>query len=181
MNADDVRRRDESGAALIIALIFVIAVALIITALISLTGTNLASTANLQNDRSTEYAVDGVIDGGIQVVRPMTATTTNLTSNCGLGSTTPIFDPTNGLNGFDLVAFCGDVGTPNGERIVTFEACSSTNTSFASCQDNSLLEAVVTFVDEMCSFVSGNPVPSCSSSTGYSVTTNSWTVKRANA
>lgn len=161
---------DEEGASLVIALVFTIAIAFVILSLIRLTGTNLINSANLQIDRSTEYSADGVVDGGIQMIRTYTGDTV---AKCAAGS---IFAPSGGINNFDVVAYCGNVSAPKNERVVTFEACSSSNTNFTSCEANSLLEAVVTIVDVNCPTLT-----TCTPSIGYAVTVDSWTVKRANS
>ena len=62
-------RRDESGAALILALVFVIVGALSLGALLTFAGSALLNTANLASARALDYAADGATDIAIQAVR----------------------------------------------------------------------------------------------------------------
>jgi type II secretory pathway pseudopilin PulG len=61
--------RDDSGSSLIIALLFIIVVAITITALLTFAGGALLNTANLRTQRSREYAADTGTDLAIQAVR----------------------------------------------------------------------------------------------------------------
>ena len=61
--------RDDSGTSLIIALFFIIIVAITITALITFAGGALLNTANLRTQRSREYAANTGTDLAIQAVR----------------------------------------------------------------------------------------------------------------
>jgi len=175
-----VRERGEEGASLIIALIFVVATAIVVVALVNLTGTNLINTANLQNERSVEYASDAVVDGTIQVVRPESnsATLGSTTSTCSSTSatvTTPSFNPASPINTYSLEAFCfaSQVGFT---RVVTIRACPANTANYGACQATALLEAQVTYVDVSCTTnPSGCPAP------GNSMFINYWTVERASA
>jgi hypothetical protein len=62
-------RRDESGAALILALVFVIVGALSLGGLLTFAGSALLDTANLKSARALDYAADGATDIAIQAVR----------------------------------------------------------------------------------------------------------------
>lgn len=61
--------RDDSGAALIIALIFLIVGALAVAGLVTFAGTALMDTAQLKSTRALQYAADGATDIAIQAVR----------------------------------------------------------------------------------------------------------------
>lgn len=61
--------RDESGAVLVMALVFVVAMGLIIGVLTNLAGTNLTDTVQLQGQRGTEYAASGTTEAEIQALR----------------------------------------------------------------------------------------------------------------
>jgi hypothetical protein len=63
------RLRGEGGAALVIALIFLIIGSFIVLTLTNLTGVNLTDTFQLQGERAVEYATDGGIDGAIEAFR----------------------------------------------------------------------------------------------------------------
>lgn len=169
---------DESGASLIIALVFVIATALIILALVQLTGNSLLNASNLQTDRSTNYAADGVIDGAIQTLRFDADSAT--TSACQ--DTTAEFAPSAGIDGQILSAYCTNVGiagtqSQNPPRFVTLDACPPipSGQTLSWCVNNNVLEALVEIVDQHCTTPTN-----CTASVGYSITVQSWVVKRAN-
>lgn len=63
------RRGDESGAVLILALVFVLAVGLLTGVLINLVETNILSTTSLGQERSLEYASDGALQVAVQAIR----------------------------------------------------------------------------------------------------------------
>lgn len=60
---------DESGAVLILALIFVIVGALALAGLVTFAGSALISTAQLKSNRAMQYAADGATEIAIQAVR----------------------------------------------------------------------------------------------------------------
>lgn len=62
-------RRDESGAALVIALVFVVVGALTLVALVTFAGSALFGTAQLRAVRALQYAGNGATDIAIQAVR----------------------------------------------------------------------------------------------------------------
>jgi hypothetical protein len=62
-------QRSESGATIIIALLFMTVGALLATALASSAGNNLLNTSNLRVQRNFEYAADGALDAAIQASR----------------------------------------------------------------------------------------------------------------
>lgn len=68
-NSGRPRRWDESGAALIVALLFITIGSLVAVSLTNLTGTNLLNTSSLQAQRNYEYAADAATEGAIQSVR----------------------------------------------------------------------------------------------------------------
>ena len=61
--------KDDSGAVLILALIFIIAIALIMLSLLSLTGNDIINASNLQSERALDYAADGATTASVQAVR----------------------------------------------------------------------------------------------------------------
>jgi hypothetical protein len=62
-------KRDESGAVLILALVFVIVTGIVGVALASLTSSNLMASTSLQAKRGVEFEADGAVDAAIQMVR----------------------------------------------------------------------------------------------------------------
>ena len=75
---------DDTGASLILALIFLIVAALTLTALVSFAGTGLLDTAGFTSERGLQYGADGAVEIAIQHVRYQTDAYTKL-ANC-LGS-----------------------------------------------------------------------------------------------
>ena len=62
-------RRGDEGSAIILALVFVVGVALALWALVSFTGGALLNSGNLRLQRATEYSADSATDMAIQAVR----------------------------------------------------------------------------------------------------------------
>jgi hypothetical protein len=89
---------DESGAALIMALIFITIGALVVVALTNLTGTNLLNTSALQAQRNAQTTADAATDAAVQAVR--------------YNGTCESFPPSGSLamNGYNVIVTCA--GTP---------------------------------------------------------------------
>lgn len=62
-------RRDESGATLILALVFVLIASFSVLGLVTLTGNDLTSTGNFRSERALEYAADGAADAALAATR----------------------------------------------------------------------------------------------------------------
>ena len=62
-------RPDESGAVLILALVFLVAVSLIVTALLTWVGTSLKDTSAFSGERSVEYAATNAVNLAVQNTR----------------------------------------------------------------------------------------------------------------
>ena len=77
---------DDTGAALILALVFLIVAALTLTALVTFAGTGLLDTAGFTSQRSLQYGANGAVEIAIQNVRYQATSYTAL-KNC-LGTTT---------------------------------------------------------------------------------------------
>ncbi len=60
---------DESGSALLIALVMIFVVAILATAVLSYTGTSLTATKSVRDDRTNLYAADGAVDTAIQNIK----------------------------------------------------------------------------------------------------------------
>jgi hypothetical protein len=180
--------RGEEGATLILALVFVVAVAFVLLAIVSLTGTNLADTANLQNGRALEYTADGAVDAAIQGVRYCPVS--NGTFSCAQAPVTPCSatsglsvstasGPVNGVNPSPVV-YC-EVATPQFERQVTFTACPAGESLTACRQTHSngtkdeILVAQVLYSDVASGCFSG-----CGAVIGQSASVLTWNVERSN-
>lgn len=68
-STDSQRRGGEDGAALILALVFVVVSALSVAALVTFSGGALLSTAQFKSERNIEYAADSAVELAIQQVR----------------------------------------------------------------------------------------------------------------
>ncbi len=172
--------RSEEGAALIIALVFVVAIAWILVAIVSLTGTNLADTANLQNERAVEYTADATVDAAVQAVRyEPTPAASSSWPNCWTDTPFSVADPNGSVNGENIVVFCA-LGATQYQRQVTFTACPSSDSSVNACMSNhdEILVAQVLYSDLSSSCSSGGS--GCPAVIGQSATVLSWQVKLAN-
>lgn len=156
--------RDDTGASLVIALIFVVVMSLVIIAIVNLSGTNLINTANLETDRALTYAADGTIDTAIQVARyqsPVTA--------CSDSQSFAVPSLETDL-GVSVVVYC-EAGGPVGFRQATFVACAP-GLGFLTCAGTDaspgpyVTKAVVQYGD--------------SPTTGSTVSVQSWIVNSAN-
>jgi type II secretory pathway pseudopilin PulG len=163
----------ESGATLVLALVFVLVISLVLMAIVTLSGTNLIDTAQLQNARSLEYAADGGVDAAIQAVRYQPSPITACSPTTGF----PLPATINGVT--NIVVFCEEAA-PLFERQVTFTACPSSTLDLTDCQNqkSSIVQAVVLYSDVKNGCLSGGP--GCIL-VGQSATVLSWTVELANS
>lgn len=176
--------RGESGALLVLALIFALVIAFLLLAVVNLSGSNLLNTANLQTERSLEYAADGAVDAAIQTTRYSALFATTSSTDClpnGVPAIT--FSTSNPGETQYITVDCS--GIQNGQgRVVNLYACVAPSaTSPGSCSaSNSVLTAQVDFSDNL------NGVYACSSSPTVVLTTCgatesvvSWVVTNANS
>jgi hypothetical protein len=164
-------QRDDSGAVLILALIFLVAVSLIVTALLTWVGTSLSATAAFTNQRNLESATTSTVDLAIQ----QTKTTFNSAlleasppQPCwGTGSTSQLT-----INGYTIDVWCSMTWSPfsGATRTITYSACPDGSGSQSTlpnsavtatqCAASPLLQAIETFDDYAPnSPVSNEPVP----------------------
>jgi len=182
------RHTSERGSSLILALVYIVAISLIVGALADWAMNDLTNTTHFQNASSLDNAVSGATEVAIQSVRyyPNYSGTTNF-GNCWNPSSTAASDvPIN----LDLVAvWCSTVENLKSPstRIVTFIACPVTaaavaNTGAAATAENNcalhpILQAVVT-IDDYPSGGGGLLTQTCSGGQGvcgFAATTNQWT------
>ncbi|HAM01853.1 MAG TPA: hypothetical protein DCQ30_06445 [Acidimicrobiaceae bacterium] len=165
----------DAGAALVLALVFLVAIGLVLSALVSLAGANLLNTSNLQGERNVEYAGDAAVDGAIQSVRHTAPGPSCPTFPSGPGQSLTV-------NGVTVVVQCTMYQPPNSwGRIVEFDACETVGAPFATCQADAIVKADVTFDDLPSGCTSPTSPPGCSygSSWGTSMTIWNWIVERA--
>jgi hypothetical protein len=141
-------KRDDSGAVLILALVFVIVTGVVGVALASLTSTNLIATSSLQAKRGVEFEADGAVDAAIQMVRYNGLSfSSGGWSKCAPGTGALSID--NATVYVECIASPPSSGivAPPGGRAVEFVAC---NEAIAPCQGSGAsidLTAQVVFND----------------------------------
>lgn len=179
----------ESGAILILALVYIFTVGLIVAALADWATNDLTNTAHFTTARSLQYALSSVTETAIQSIRyiPMPSTTpatgvaTPPASSPGYcwtpatGFTDDELNPV--IDGENVAVWCSTVeNLPQAAtRVVTFYACLNT-TSNTACANAPLLEAVVAFDDYP---PGGSPllIAQCAASVncGEGMTVENWT------
>ena len=175
--------RDEAGAILILALVFLVAVGGVVGSLATWATNDLHNTTAFTTARTLQYAESGAVDTAMQNIRytPLLTSTQNANppAPCwGSGSTSQVT-----INGSNVDVWCSTVWNPSSAstRVVTFSACAVTAaqsgqsaTALAtSCAANPDLEAVVTYGD----YPAGTSAPNtaeCVVYCGTSMTVNSW-------
>src|ERR1700674_932832 len=101
----------EAGATLVLALVFVLVISLVLMAIVTLSGTNLIDTAQLQNARSVEYAADGAVDAAIQAVRYQPSPITACSTGSGFSFPATINSTPN------IVVFCQEAAPLNERQV----------------------------------------------------------------
>jgi hypothetical protein len=165
--------RDEAGAVLILALVFVLAIGLTVVSLANMATNDTLNSTNLTAQRSVEYAADGAASIAVQNVRYSGNTYSSAPTDClpnggsmTLGGTAvwvtctkQQFNPVSGVT-----------------RVINFYACTS-----ATCSStNAILQAQITFDDYSVSNAY-SCTPGISLSTcGTAMTVNSWVLETAN-
>jgi len=160
--------RRQSGAILVLALIFLLIGSFVVIPLAGLATTNLQATAPFITERQLEYAADGAMDLAIETVR-YSATQGYPGGTCGSITTT--------LNGQTVTVDCtseapgtsGAAGEDDESRYVSFVACPGGDTS--GCPGQSFLSATADYADF---------TPSGDVQVGYAVRILSWDVQSAN-
>ncbi len=180
--AAQARGTDESGAILVLALVFLVAVSLIVTALLTWMGTSLSATGSFTFERNVEYAATDAVNLAIQ----------NTRFSFDVGSPTPFLNNATPeacaaytTSGQSVDVYCSMLWQPYSAntRVFTYSACSAGSPSDASpadCAAKPLLQAIVAFDDYPPGVAapSPNPTPcqpiSKNGSCGLSMTQVSW-------
>jgi hypothetical protein len=178
-------RRSDTGSSLILALVYIVAIGMIIGALADWAMNDLGNTTRFQSAATVHDAVSGATEVAIQSIRyyPEYPQTESPTYNT-------CFSPASGSNASDVqingtwvAVWCSTVANPTSQntRIVTFVACTESsgtvaNNAMATCEASPYLKAVVTFGDYP-SGGGGLQTSVCSGGQnvcGFSATTNQW-------
>jgi hypothetical protein len=119
--------RSESGAVMVLALVFLVAVTMTTLSILGYAGASLFDTGTLQNQRAMQYGAEAAVQGAIQTVRYQ-APTSALQQNCTFPTTTTSVT----INGFNFVVKC-TISIPPGfyGRNVTFNGCLANGSSCA--------------------------------------------------
>jgi hypothetical protein len=169
---EDNREGDESGAVIILALVFLLLTSVVVSALLSQAGNNLRNVSHFESGRSLVYANDSATDIAIQNVRYNP-------NDCTLSMPT-IDIPTDANPGDDQVVQVWCTSIPNASsavtRQVTFSACTASQISAGCSQANPFVQAVIDFDDYSFVQLIANPGP-CTATCGSSMTVVSWVVK----
>lgn len=170
--------RDEAGAVLVLALLFIFVVGAVVGSIASWATNDLKNTADFTSARTTQYAVTSTVETAVETIRytPLFSsqlqTTPSSPSFCW-GSSSPSQLQ---IDGVTVTVWCYtdyQVGSAD-TRQVTFSACTTASESGAACAAAPALQAVVTFDD----YPTGYSPPSnaeCNVYCGTSMTENSWT------
>jgi hypothetical protein len=180
------RRNDESGAVIILALVFLLSVSLIVLALLSWVGTSLTASSRFGDERTTEMATTSAVNLAIQNTRfTFTSSMVNASPPVQCWGSTAAAAPAASLavDGKTIDVWCSMVWTPFSQtaeiRTVTYSACPDPSTA-KQCAATPLLQAVVAFDDlptGSAVIPQDHPVPCTSPPNGFcgeSMTQESW-------
>jgi hypothetical protein len=176
--------RDESGAVIVLALIFLIVVGSVVGSLADWATNDLNNTAHFTSARTQQYALSSAAETAIQNIRYAPLLSTDQVprpspSYCwGNGPTSELT-----LDNTAVAVWCSTVWTPTSAatRVVSFSACpvtssesgDSASTLASLCAANPALSAVVTFGDYQPGYSAPNN-GQCYVYCGTSMTVNSW-------
>jgi hypothetical protein len=172
------RSRDESGVALILALVFIVAIATIFLALGSFATGSLVNTQNLKAERAIEYAADGATTLAVQNVRYSGNPYASAAANClpNGGSVT--------LNNIPVWVVCTQQSfapLSGVTRVINFYACGQDPSKVACTTTDSAIVAQVSYDDYATNNTSNCTSGGVTSTCGSAMTINSWVVQKGNA
>jgi hypothetical protein len=183
-----IHRRDEKGASLILALVFLVAVSLIVGALADWATNDLHNTTSFHSASSLNYAASSTVELAIQNMRttPQAGTKFAVPGSCWTPAAGNDVSGLSNFDGYTVAVWCNTVENDQSQntRVVTFWACmeSSLNISLSllsgvatGCETSYVLMAKVDFDD----YPAGGVLPLLSTCTppncGYGATTEQWT------
>jgi len=177
----DSQRHDETGAVLVLALVFLVAVSLIVTGLLTFVGTSLTDSGTYANDRNLQYAATDAVNLAIQNTRYQFDNYGLLDAASPQSCLSPVYPVANEAT--SIAVYCSMVWQPDNAdgytRTITYSACPSGGTATA-CAAAPLLQAIVAFDDNPPGSVQPTSVPTkCTQiinngSCGASLTQLSW-------
>jgi hypothetical protein len=173
-------RHSETGAILILALVYIIVVSVIVAALASWATNDLNNTSKFNSVRSLQYALGSVTDTAIQSIRyyPMVAAGQTLNASpptfCWALTGSNVADQLN-IDNETVRVWCSTTEdfASSQTRVVTFSACLSTITA-TTCAADPQLQAVVAF-DDYPPGQSPTLSTTCTSTCGEGMQLDNWT------
>ena len=170
--------RGDDGATLVLALVFMIIIALVMLAAVTFTGNGLLNTTNVLQEQSLEYRSSGAVEVAIQTVRYTDTTFSNVTPSSCFGSGAPTVQiGTAGPQNPAVYVTCSSVlqsklpANTGVSREINVYACGSSGCS----SSNYTVWATVDFVDG--TTCSAAQLGTC----GQSESIKSWLVHNANS
>ena len=171
--------RDEAGAVLILALLFLLTVGVITGGLAGWITNDLNNSTQFTSSRSLQNSASNATELAIQSIRydPLLATTQNANppAPCwGTGSSSDVSIPEGSTTSDDMSSWCSTEWTPSSAstRVVTISTCLSSE-SAATCSANPYLQAIVVFDDYPPGLSAPNP-NACVVYCGTGMTVSSW-------
>jgi hypothetical protein len=171
--------QDEAGAVIILALVFLVAVSMIVVGLLSYVGTSLTATTSFASERSVETAATNAVNLAISQSRYTFSTQMLNASPPSACWTTGTGQPP-AFGGQQFYVWCSMTWQPfsSATRTITYSACLTTQTTDpGTCAATPLLQDIVTFDDYAPGLGVPNANPVQCNFTGYcgqSMTQNSW-------
>lgn len=171
------RSTDETGAILLLALMFMVATSLVVTGLLAWSGNDITNIGHLKASRNTDYAAQGAIEAAIWNLR-FSPTPANVAGEpCPNPAASSVNTyPAPAVNGQSIYVWCTVQSLPGG-RAVTLYAYPCDKSS-PSCTVHPYAQADVTVDDLGPGGVPYCPPPSGqTSSCGSAATVNKWVVQ----
>jgi hypothetical protein len=169
------RRRNDAGTSLVLALLYVVAISLIVVALASWVTSDLTNTTKFNNAAQYDSALRSVAQLGIQNIRynPLMSQTSPGPGECWAPASGSQSSQT--INGYSVAVYCRTAQNlaSSQTRIVTLDACPS-NKLGPACILTPSLTAKVAFDD----YLPGNSnllTSTCVSTCGEGATIVQWT------
>ena len=179
--------RDESGAILVLALIFMVVSALVVATLLAFSGNDITNSGKLKSGRSAAYAAEGAIQAAMWNMRytyPSNLAAGFCPATLSWQVNTDPFTPgpdSSSLDGQPIIVWCGATTLEGQSRQLTFYAYPASQCGTGSCSGNAYVQAQVTYNDlGGTDSGSNNGQYKCNSSTtttcGTGMTVNNWIV-----
>jgi Tfp pilus assembly protein PilV len=170
------RDRSEQGASLIIALIFIVVIAVIVGAISSMAINDLGNTTHFNAATATDNAASNVANLAIQSVRYVPQATNNVAGPCwGTGTSQQTFVNDDNAT-VDIWCTTAPHDGSSQTRVVTMWAGTPANCSTAaSCKANPLLTVVEAYDDYTASGTDTCPTNPSNETCGLGATTLVWT------